>query len=82
VKTTHPARVDPPRVDGTTSYRITIRGSLSDRFASAFDGMRVEPGRGTTALVGEVQDQAELYGLVNRLRDFGFELLRLERVGE
>jgi hypothetical protein len=42
--------------------------------------MRVEPGDGTTALVGEVKDQAALYGLLNRLRDFGLELVELEEV--
>ena len=59
-------------------YRITVRGVLTDRLASAFHGVRVEPGRGRTVLVCDLQDQAELYGLLNRLRDFGLELVRLE----
>jgi hypothetical protein len=42
--------------------------------------MRIEPGEGTTMLVGEVKDQADLYGVLNRLRDFGLELVRLEEV--
>jgi hypothetical protein len=42
--------------------------------------MRIEPGDGSTVLVGKLRDQAELYGLVDRLRDFGLELLRLEEV--
>ena len=61
-------------------YRVTIRGRVSERLASAFAGMRIEPGDGTTMLVGEVRDQAALYGLLNRLRDFGLELVRLEEV--
>jgi hypothetical protein len=61
-------------------YRVTIRGKVSERLASAFAGMRIEPGEGTTMLVGEIQDQAALYGLLNRLRDFGLELVRLEEV--
>jgi hypothetical protein len=61
-------------------YRVTIRGRVSERLASAFAGMRIEPGEGTTMLVGEVKDQADLYGLLNRLRDFGLELIRLEEV--
>jgi hypothetical protein len=44
--------------------------------------MRVEPGEGSTVLVGTLRDQAELYGLVDRLRDFGLELVRLEEVGK
>jgi hypothetical protein len=60
-------------------YRIVVRGHLSDRFATTFDGMAPEPGRGETALVGRVRDQAHLYGILERLRDFGLELLRVEK---
>jgi hypothetical protein len=64
-----------------TRYRITLRGRLSDRFAAAFDGMVLEPGPDRTALVGEVQDQAHLFGLLDRVRDFGLELVAVEPVG-
>ena len=61
-------------------YRITIRGRLTERFASAFDGMAIEAGkRGETVLVGDIADQGQLYGLLERLRDFGLELLRLDK---
>lgn len=64
----------------TYTYRITVRGRLSERFAAAFDGMRAEPVRGGTMLVGHVVDQSQLYGLLNHLRDLGLELVRVERV--
>ena len=60
------------------SYRIIVRGRLTDRFAASFDGMATEAGAGETALVGRVRDQAHLYGILERLRDFGLELLRVE----
>lgn len=60
-------------------YRITVRGRLSGRFATAFDGMELEPGEGTTVLVGSIADQAQLYGVLDRLRDFGVELISLMR---
>ncbi len=63
-----------------SSYRITVRGSLSDRFAAAFEGMTVEPNGRNSVLVGEVTDQSQLYGLLNRLRDFGLDLVRVEEV--
>lgn len=63
------------------SYRVTVKGRLSERFASAFDGVTLEPGVGETALVGRL-DQSQLYGLLERLRDFGLELLRVEEVAE
>ena len=59
-------------------YRIILRGRLSERFESAFDGMVLEPGPNQTVLVGEVRDQAQLYGLLDRLRDFGIELVAVE----
>jgi hypothetical protein len=64
-----------------TRYRITLRGRLTDRFAAAFDGMALEPGPDQTVLVGEVHDQAHLYGLLDRVRDFGLELVAVEPVG-
>lgn len=63
-------------------YRVTVRGNLTERLASAFDGVRLEAGPGTTVLVGKMQDQAELYGLLNRLRDFGLDLVRVEEVSQ
>lgn len=63
------------------SYRVTVKGRLSERFASAFEGVTLEPGAGETALVGRL-DQSQLYGLLDRLRDFGLELRRVEEVPE
>ena len=59
-------------------YRIVLRGRLSERFETAFEGMALEPGPNQTVLVGEVRDQAQLYGLLDRLRDFGIELVAVE----
>jgi hypothetical protein len=59
-------------------YRIVLRGRLSERFASAFDGMTLEHGPNRTVLVGDVRDQAQLYGLLGQLQEFGIELLAVE----
>jgi hypothetical protein len=64
---------------GPSRYRIVLRGRLSERFESAFEGMALEPGLNQTVLVGEVRDQAHLYGLLDRLRDFGIELVAVEQ---
>jgi len=65
----------------TSRYRIILRGRLSERFESAFDGMALEPGPNQMVLVGDVRDQAQLYGLLDRLRDFGIELIAVEPAG-
>jgi hypothetical protein len=67
-------------MDKPGCYRVTVRGNLTERLASAFEGVRIEAGSDTTALIREIQDQAELYGLLNRLRDFGLDLVRVEEV--
>ena len=65
----------------TSRYRIILRGRLSERFESAFEGMALELGPNQTVLVGDVRDQAHLYGLLDRLRDFGIELIAVEPAG-
>ncbi len=65
----------------STRYRIVLRGRLSKHFESAFDGMVIVPGRGQTVLDGEIRDQAHLYGLLDRLRDFGIDLVAVEPAG-
>lgn len=54
--------------------RITIRGRLSPRLAEAFDGLALERAPQGTVLVGEVADQAQLHGVLTRIRDLGLEL--------
>jgi hypothetical protein len=58
----------------TERVRITVRGRLSPRLASAFEGMTPCYRRGHTDLVGAISDQAQLYGLLSRIRDLGLEL--------
>jgi hypothetical protein len=59
-------------------YRIVLRGRLSENFESAFDGMTLEHGPNRTVLTGDVRDQAQLYGLLGQLQEFGIELLAVE----
>jgi hypothetical protein len=61
-------------------YEIVVKGRLSTRFGSAFDGLELEPRSGKTALTGEFADQAQLHGVLDRLRDFGIELVSVNAV--
>ncbi len=62
----------------TRTVRITVRGLLSDGLATVFDGMTPVRRTGATELVGAVADQAQLYGLLDRIRDLGLELESVE----
>ena len=58
-----------------TRYRIAVRSRLTGRLGSAFEGLALEPGRELTILVGEIRDQAHLYGVLDRVRNLGLELV-------
>jgi hypothetical protein len=55
-------------------YVITLRGRLSERFAASFEGLTLEAGDGVTTLSGVLHDQAQLYGVLERVADCGLEL--------
>ena len=61
--------------------RITVRGRLSKRLATSFEGMRLATRPGQTDLVGEIVDQAHLYGLLARIGDLGLELVSVSFLG-
>lgn len=63
---------------GATRYRIVLRDELSDRFATSFDPMTMTRVGGKTVLVGDVVDQAQLHGLLERVARLGIELVSVE----
>jgi hypothetical protein len=63
-------------------YRIVVRSELSDRYASAFEGMRMEMRDGQTILTGEVKDQPHLFGILERLNGLGLELLSVRALSQ
>jgi hypothetical protein len=70
--------IDRPR----QHYEIVVRGRLSRRYEYAFDGTTLVPRDGHTILRAELADQSQLYGLLNRLRDLGIELVSVNAVSE
>jgi hypothetical protein len=65
-------------------YEIVVKGHLSSRWVSWFDGMSVtNRGTGTqaeTVVAGYVADQAALHGLLNKVRDLGLPLVAVTHV--
>jgi len=61
-------------MDTTQRIQIKLRDHLSDRLASFFEGMTLVHGADGTELVGEIADQAQLHGLLTRIRDLGLKL--------
>lgn len=62
-------------------YEIKFKGHLSERWASRFAEFElIREKDGTTLMVGPIADQSALYGLINRVRDLGLQLISVNRV--
>lgn len=69
--------------DQPATYRILVQGRLTEAWSGWFNGfeiaIEVPEGRpAQTTLTGTVADQAELFGLLTRIRDVGLPLVRVE----
>jgi hypothetical protein len=65
-----------------TVYRIVVRSELSERYAAAFEGMKMETKDGQTILIGEIIDQPHLFGILDRINGLGLELLSVQALPE
>jgi hypothetical protein len=61
-----------------TIYQICVQGRLTDRLGAALEGMTLHSGAASSLFTGEVKDQSQLYGLLDRLRDLGLELISVQ----
>jgi hypothetical protein len=61
-------------------YEFLVQGHLDKRWERWFDGLEITPlPSGETRLSGPVRDQAELHGILNRIRDLGVNLLSVRK---
>ena len=65
---------------GSGTYRLVIDGELGERFASLFEGLALRPEGGTTVLTGHMADQAQLFGVIDRVQEVGLVLLSVEQL--
>jgi hypothetical protein len=71
----------PTGQDDAGRYEIRIRGHLDARWSAWFDGLTLtQDGDGTTVIGGDVADQADLHGLLQKVRDIGLTLLSVTRM--
>ena len=61
-------------------YRVTVHGGMGSFFTSAFEEFELESRGGETSLTGSFADQAQLHGLLDRLRDLGIPIVSVNPV--
>ena len=67
-------------------YRIRVKGILDEGWSDRLGGMKITTaGQGdeapVTTLVGQLVDQAALFGVLNALYDYHYPLLSVEYLG-
>ena len=61
------------------AYRLRVEGHLDQRWSAWFGDLTLpRENDGTTSLSGAVTDQAELHGLLTKIRDLGITLISVE----
>ncbi|MCC2594407.1 hypothetical protein LKO27_13440 [Tessaracoccus sp. OS52] len=73
----------PRRQTSPSQYELRVLGHLEQRWSDWFDGLTVTAhDDGTTTIRGEVRDQAQLHGLIGRIRDLGAPLVSVNPVAK
>jgi hypothetical protein len=67
--------------DGPVGYRLRVAGHLDAHWSAWFaDLILTKEPDGTTSLSGAVSDQAELHGLLTKVRDLGVTLISVQEI--
>lgn len=64
----------------TGSYELRVDGHLDQHWSTWFGALTLTHDEGTTILRGPVTDQAELHGLISKVRDLGVTLISVTSV--
>ncbi len=73
----------PNDTDTPLRYELRVDGHLDQHWSTWFGGLALtREDDGTTTLRGAVTDQAELHGLLTKVRDLGVTLISLTSVDD
>ncbi len=68
-------------MESMQSVEIRVKGQIDEHWSTWFEDLLVvHTTEGETILTGPVRDQADLYGLLTRLRDLGLPLVSVKIV--
>jgi hypothetical protein len=63
-------------------YEIRVKGRLSDSVAGALEDFTASVAPAETVMRGELRDQSELHGVLERIQSLGLELIEVRRLGD
>lgn len=63
-------------------YEMRIKGRLSDSVTGAFEDFTSSVKPAETVMRGEIRDQSELHGLLERIQSLGLELIEIRRLDD
>ena len=63
-----------------TGYEIRIKGRLSDSLSCAFEDFTASVKPAETIMRGDLRDQSELHGVLDRIQSLGLELIEVRRI--
>jgi hypothetical protein len=66
--------------DAGRRYRIILRGECRHLLAGVPGDLSIDSGRGRTWVMASVQDESELYGLLERFQEFGLHIVSLNEL--
>ena len=69
-----------PNFSGQGVYEIKVKGHIDEAWSSWFEDMAIttgyaEDGTPVTTFTGQLDDQAELHGVIGRIRDINMPLI-------
>ena len=62
----------------THRYRIVVLDECAALLESLLKGSTIDSGTGWTSIVASVRDEAELYGLLDRLQELALHIVSLQ----
>ena len=63
-----------------TTYEIRVRDVLDEKWSAYFGSFRLIISDDETLLTGTVRDQAELFGILLKIRDLGLHMVSVNPV--
>ncbi len=70
--------IDFLRMNKKQKCKIQIKGLINNGWSEWFEGFDIGHTEDMTILSGSIPDQSALYGLLNKIRDLGIELISVE----